>query len=193
MTCIAGLVHEGVVYIGGDSAGVADFQITRRADAKVFRKGPYVFGFTDSFRMGQLLHYSFKPPAPTSKELSHFEKFMVTRFMDAVRNCLREGGYAKVQDKQEEGGTFLVGAYARLFNIGSDYQVGEALDRYDAVGAGEDIAKGALYALRAHAMPPEMKLRVALEASERWCSAVCSPFNVVSTTPPRVRKKKSPG
>ena len=35
MTCIVGLVHEGVVYIGGDSAGVGGLSLTVRADEKV--------------------------------------------------------------------------------------------------------------------------------------------------------------
>ena len=62
MTCIVGLVHEGVVYIGGDSAGVARLSLTVRADEKVFRNSDFLMGFTTSFRMGQLLRYSLKPP-----------------------------------------------------------------------------------------------------------------------------------
>ena len=39
MTCIVGLIDEGKVYIGGDSAGAADDLITVRADEKVFVRG----------------------------------------------------------------------------------------------------------------------------------------------------------
>ena len=60
MTCIVGLVHEGVVYIGGDSAGVGGMSLTVRADEKVFQNGEFLMGFTTSFRMGQLLRYSLK-------------------------------------------------------------------------------------------------------------------------------------
>jgi hypothetical protein len=52
VTAIVGLVHEGTVYIGGDSAGVSGYSMTVRADAKVFTVGPYLLGFTTSFRMG---------------------------------------------------------------------------------------------------------------------------------------------
>ena len=39
MTCIAGLVDSnGDIYIGGDSAGVAGYDLTIRADEKVFKK-----------------------------------------------------------------------------------------------------------------------------------------------------------
>lgn len=64
MTCIVGLKHKDKVYIGGDSLGAnTAFQKTVRADEKVFQKDDMIFGFTSSFRMGQILRYSFFPPA----------------------------------------------------------------------------------------------------------------------------------
>ena len=52
MTCIVGLVENGKVYIGGDSAGVAGLDVRMRSDEKVFTKGNMIFGYTSSFRMG---------------------------------------------------------------------------------------------------------------------------------------------
>ena len=52
------------MYIGGDRAGVAGLSLTVRADEKVFQNGEFLMGFTTSFRMGQLLRYSLKPPPP---------------------------------------------------------------------------------------------------------------------------------
>lgn len=46
MTCIAALIHEGHVYMAGDSAGVAGYAVTNRADAKVFNVGEFIIGFT---------------------------------------------------------------------------------------------------------------------------------------------------
>jgi ATP-dependent protease HslVU (ClpYQ) peptidase subunit len=62
MTCIVGMVENGKVYIGGDSAGVSGFDYHIREDQKVFQNGDMIFGFTSSFRMGQLLQYSLKIP-----------------------------------------------------------------------------------------------------------------------------------
>ena len=50
MTCIVGVAHKGAVYIGGDSAAVAGWALTCRADHKVFKNGDFVMGFTTSFR-----------------------------------------------------------------------------------------------------------------------------------------------
>jgi hypothetical protein len=57
VTCIVGFTDGNEVSIGGDSAGVGGWDLTVRADEKVFVLGEFVFGCTTSFRMGQLLRY----------------------------------------------------------------------------------------------------------------------------------------
>jgi len=181
MTCIAGLVHYGNVYLGGDSAGCASWNLTVRADPKVFVNGSYVMGFTTSFRLGQLLRYAFTPPEP---EVADLHKFMCTSFTDALRQCLTDGGWAQKSKEREEGGTFLVGTHGRLFFVGDDYQVGEPADPYAAVGCGADIALGALHATQGAAMAPEERLAAALSAAERFSNGVRGPFAYVSTAVP---------
>lgn len=175
MTAIAGLVHGKRVYIGGDSAGVAGWSLTVRADSKVFVNGPYAMGFTSSFRMGQLLRYSFKAPAPKG-ELS---KFMATKFVDAVRETLKSGGWLKKDADRDEGGTFLVGVSGRLFMIADDFQVGEAVDGFAAVGCGHELALGALHATADLELPPKKRLRLALQAAERYSAGVRGPFTTL--------------
>lgn len=179
MTCIVGVVDKGSVYIGGDSAGVAGWDLVIRRDAKVFRNGPFLFGFTSSFRMGQLLRYAFTPPEhPADMDV---DRYLSTAFVDAVRECLKAGGYAKKDNEKEEGGVFLLGYRGRLLHIGSDYQVGEAFDGYDACGCGDSVARGALFA--GARLRPEMRLRTALLAAERWNNGVRGPFIVERLEP----------
>lgn len=177
MTCIAGLVHDGKAYIGADSAGVSGWDLTLRSDAKVFRNGPYVIGITTSFRMGDLLHYAFKPPSPPAADWG-LRRFMVTEFVDAVRDCLKAGGFAQKDKEKEEGGSFLVGVKGHLFEIGSDYQVGEPLDGISAVGCGARLALGALWVLRESPDLPYDRLMMALDAAERFSNGVRAPFVV---------------
>ena len=63
-------------------------------------------GFTTSFRMGQLLRYSLKPPRRHPDD--EINQFMVVTFTNAVRECLKAGGYASKKDDVESAGTFLV-------------------------------------------------------------------------------------
>lgn len=172
MTAIVGLVHKGGVYIGGDSAGVSGLDLTVRADTKVFHNGPYLFGFTTSFRMGQLIHHALTPPKPKGA----LERFMSTAFIDAVRSCLKDGGWARRENEREEGGTFLVGVRGRLFVVHSDYQVGQAADGYAAAGCGDQVALGALYATADSGMKPRKRIKIALQAAERFSAGVRAPF-----------------
>jgi hypothetical protein len=176
VTAIVGLVDNGRVLLGGDSAGVNSHQLTVRRDTKTFTNGPFVFGFTDSFRMGQILRYAFTPPAPPADV--DLDAFMCTTFIDGVRQALLDGRWARVDQAQVQGGVFLVGVAGRLFRVDGDFQVGEPLDGYDAVGCGEDFALGALHATAGAGMPAGMRVLTALKAAERHCAGVRGPFTL---------------
>ena len=181
MTCIVGLVHEGTVFIGGDSAGVAGLSLVVRADEKVFRNGDFLMGFTTSFRMGQLLRYNLYPPRRHPDDDIH--QYMVVDFVNAVRGCLKAGGYASKEDEVESGGTFLVGYAGHLFTVNSDYQVGIPEDGFAAVGSGQDIALGALFATQGQATPRDRVL-TALRSAERFNAGVRGPFHILPETDP---------
>lgn len=183
MTCIVGLVHDGAVLIGADSAGVNSdsLRIHARTDRKVFKTGKFVMGFAGSYRMGQLLAYSLSPPRIGEDE--DVMKFMVTSFIASVRQCLKDGGHAsRANDEEQTGGLFLVGFKGRLFRIDHDYQVGELIDGYVAIGCGEAYALGALYAADAD-LAPEARVQKALEAATHFSAGVRPPFHIETLSP----------
>lgn len=188
MTCVAAVVKDGVVYMGADSAGAnSSFSLSVRADTKVFRSNftgvQFVFGFTTSFRMGQLLRY--KLDLPERADHTTLDKYMATIFVDRVRKTLKEGGFASKDNEVERGGTFLVGTEGRLFTVGDDYQVAEHVDPMAACGCGEDLALGSLFTTRFTDPPssiadkPIEAIVMALRAAERWSAGVRGPFHVV--------------
>ncbi len=175
MTCIVGCVESGKVIIGGDSAGVdGSYNLSVRSDVKVFRNGPMIMGFTSSFRMGQLLRYAFQPPQRHPD--TDVYQYMVTTFVDAVRDCLKRGGYARQDAGEESGGFFLVGYAGRLFEIQSDYEVAEVSDGFMAVGCGAPIALGAMYATMGR--PGRERITTALCAAERLSAGVRGPYTI---------------
>jgi hypothetical protein len=178
MTAIVGITKDDKVWMGGDSAGVAGLSITVRKDPKVFKNGELIFGFTSSFRMGQLLQYSFTPPEHP-KNIG-IDRYMNTIFINAIRKCFKNGGYATVSETNESGGTFLVGYRGRLFNIADDFQVGIPARNYDAVGCGYDLCLGSLYTTEKLDMEPRERIRVALSAAEMFNGGVRRPFNILS-------------
>ena len=179
MTCIVGLVEGNKVYIGGDSASVCG-QLTRvSAVPKVFRNGPFVIGYTSSWRMGQILEHHLQIGSgklPRAGDSLH--EFMVSIFVERVRELFKSFGYAKLENNEETAGEFLVGCYGHLYHIGSDYQVNETVNGMDVCGSGEQYALGALYATKDSALTPYQRIDIALEAAAEFSTTVRPPFTV---------------
>ena len=174
MTCIAGFVNKNDVWIGGDSAGVSGYNSRIRKDTKVFKvNGRFLIGYTSSFRMGQLLRFGFSPPEQKAKMPDY--EYMCTAFIDAVRKRLKDGGYLKIKDNEEEGGAFLVGYKGRLYCVEGDLQVGECIDGYDSVGCGDRYALGSLF-MTQNLDNPEQRILQALKTAEYFSAGVRGPF-----------------
>ena len=179
MTCIIGLVHDGKVWLGGDSAGTdSNYSQTIRADQKVFQSGPFLMGFCGSFRMGQLLHYTLRVPEQRSDQGD--EEFMCTTFIEHVRECLRYGGFTYIDKNVESGGNFLVGYRGSLYEIEEDFQVGRPTKDFLAIGCAEDFAMGAMNILMdSEEINPKTILRTALKTAEEFSAGVAGPFVIM--------------
>lgn len=184
MTCIVALRDRGTIYMGCDSAGVGGYSRMNRVDPKIYRVGEMLIGFTTSFRMGQLLGHSLTLPRHHADVPP--ETFMTTTFINAVRDCLKAGGWAEKEKEQERGGTFLAAYRGRIFEIEGDYQVGERVEPYSAVGCGFDLALGSLYTSakfneavgEKSALHGKERVRLALEATAAFSAAVHGPFRI---------------
>ena len=177
VTCIVGLAHEGNVWIGADSAAASGWKVRVTSVPKVFARGPFIIGYTVSFRMGQLLQFHLDVQ-PQDGEASNLE-YIVKRFIAAVRGCLKEGGYTTIDNNKEEGGGFLVGYRGHVYSVGDEFQVTEASDGFDACGCGGNYALGAIVAL--DDLEPEARVRRALGIAAYFSGGVCGPFTVLSS------------
>ena len=175
MTCIIGLVSKGKVYMGGDSAGASGWTVRPVQSPKVFKVGPFIIGYTTSFRMGEILQYHLSVQAQDGKS-DH--EYMVQQFAEAVRVALKEHGFAKVENNVEGGGTFLVGYHGHLYSVGDDFQMTEHSDGYDACGCGKSFALGAMKALGE--LEPKARIRQALKIAAYFSGGVLPPFHILS-------------
>jgi len=172
-TCIVGLEYDKGIYIGGDSAGVSGLDVSIRTDPKVFKNGPFIMGFTTSFRMGQLLMYKFEPPKRDPKKTDH--EFMVTDFIDAVKKCFIDNDFGSKENN--DYGSFLVGYRGKLYIIYEDLQVGENECGYASVGCGESYALGSLFSTPK--LSPRKRIEMALNAAAEFSGGVSPPFNII--------------
>lgn len=183
MTCIIGLEHDGKVYIGGDSQSSGGWDKGIAVSPKVFRRGDFLIGYTDSWRMGQILQYHLSVRPPLEGETD--DAYMVIAFIEAVRDCLRQYGYMRIDSNTETGGQFLVGYKAKLYRIDADFQVLRFAEDMSAVGCGAAYALGALMALTrsiftvGKPFDPVEVIGTALSVAQRFSNGVGDPFTIL--------------
>lgn len=174
MTCIAALVHEGRVYMGADSAASSGDIYHLCTFPKTFALGPFVLGFTWSFRMGQVLRYSFKPPTYEGEDLT---EYMVSRFVSEWRSCTKKAGaISKDTNGMDAGGELLVGFRGALFVVQSDFSVLQRLRPYAAIGSGQPWAEASLFTTADMQLDPRVRIRFALLAAQAHSVSVKEPF-----------------
>lgn len=184
MTCIVGLVHNGITYIGGDSLGSNGWSKTVRDDKKVFKlsdTGSAIIGYTSSYRMGQLLMYA-ENLIDKRDEPNIDHKYLVTKFIPNVIKLFEDGGYSKTESGEKIGGSFLLGYKDTLYTIEDDYQVGISSDQYDAIGSGAAYALGSLKTTEDSGLTPEQRIHLALKAASKFSVGVAPPYYILNTS-----------
>lgn len=177
MTIIIGLEHGGKVYMGGDS-GASDGYVSSVVSApKVFKNGPFLIGFTTSFRMGQLLQYG-DLEFSSLPDKNNVNRFLTNDFVDRLRQMWTDRGWmGEDEEKREKSGLFLLGFMGCLYRVDLDFQVGRNLQGYDAIGSADQVALGAMYGTR-KTSKPDVRIRAVLEACGHVNAHVRPPYYV---------------
>lgn len=186
MTCLIGVEHEGVVYMGADSITLNGWSKDVIAQRKIFKRGNLMFAFGGNPRMAQIIQYlAHLPPhlAPVSPTLQDDEEQLVMHVIEPIRKALKEYGYTSTDNGQEQGASFLVGFNGKIWEVHNAFQVCRSSRKMCAMGVGGDHALGALWATLSQfetwtetAITEAMKH--ALATAGVLCSGVAGPFVV---------------
>lgn len=181
MTVLVGIPHNGVTWIGADSATNTGPFVRTTCESKVWRQGEFVFAGTGSVRESQLVTYRVTLPALV--EGADVLRYLVVDFADAVRQARKDGGYDEKEPRGQEAGPVLMIGYAgRLFLMYSDYAIEEHVD-FAVHGCGREFAHGSLHTTSAAGWKgPKRRIEAALAAA---CSAspYCQPpFTILRTS-----------
>jgi ATP-dependent protease HslVU (ClpYQ) peptidase subunit len=167
MTCIAGIASNGKAVIGGDSAGTNSHgELQLRRDSKVFRCGKHLLiGLSGDPVASQKIRFA----DILESWVSDAEKTMVKVVVPAFEYHLKGLKF-----------DMLVGIGGRLFHVYDNFQLTEEQASYDAAGSGSQVARGSLYSTdhEPH-VSPEVRIKLALQAAERFCSGVRGPFTIL--------------
>lgn len=177
MTVIVGIKQEGKVYIGGDTQASNGWDKAYRTDSKVFIARGIAYGFTSSYRMGQILKYHSEDVlSPTRTEDTH--GYVVKHLVPMWRRILQENGYMKTESGREDSGTFIVGIDGELFAVYDDMQVASTEKDYMSCGCGSSYALGALYNINPFSSPKE-RISKAIETACEFSSGCGGAINTV--------------
>jgi ATP-dependent protease HslVU (ClpYQ) peptidase subunit len=105
--------------------------------------------------------------------------YLVTDFVDSVRDCFRDNGYLTRESDVESGGSFLFGYRNNLYSMEDDFQIAKSQANFAACGCGAQVALGAMAASRTLGLTPEKRIELSLLAAEEFSAGVRGPFTIL--------------
>jgi len=121
MTVVLADTQDETLIFAADSAASNGDEIYTVDTPKVFALGSYLFGYTGSYRIGQILRHYVELPEPPEREA---ERFLVREVVPILRAAVLEQGAAGPgQDFLGEKTALLVGFRSRIWCIGTDLTV----------------------------------------------------------------------
>lgn len=179
MTCIAAIVKDGVVHMGGDSGGIDTDggAIAVFNDKKVFVRKGYLIGYSGSYAFGKLLQHTFDlPDIPNGlSSAESIEKFMNGIVMPSLRK------QSKAIDLSTDELDFdcLFGVRGHLFLVSNEFTALEPSQGFLSVGSAEHLALGSLHTTQTW-KDPIKRINAALLAAAEYSTAVLPPFTIIS-------------
>lgn len=170
MTCIVAVeTQDGRCLVGTDSFVGTDTSYGVIDRPKLHTSGCVTMAFAGSIRVPQIIAAHVKFPAKVPDDPSA----MVHGFADKIREALNDHG-AKQDDTDAMNLLICVGG--RLYTIYGDFAVLRLSCGYQALGAGETFALGALHAMSKRKRASKAGVLAALKAAEAHSPYVRGPF-----------------
>lgn len=180
MTCIVGIKTKTNVYIGGDTLGSNGFTGGSYVKSKVFKKGKFLFGGCGSYRILQLLEFELTIPKIYVDEKT--DDYLYSRFVDAVRSCIKSGGALKLKDGVEEMANcaFLFAYDNRLFTMQGNFSILESTNDYSVTGSGSYHAEASLYSTQDVIKDPIKRIKKAIICASNYVLSVNDKIDIIS-------------
>lgn len=172
MTTIAGICKNGNVTLGADSQVTSDStSYNSLLMEKITKNNGYLIAGSGDSAPCDILQHIFVPPVPTVAERKNLYKFMITKFVPAMKDCLEENDYKPDSSDKESGFSMLIAFDGELFDISDDFSVLVSEDGIYGVGSGSKWAMGALHA--------GATMQEALEVAAKKDIYTSGPFQIV--------------
>ena len=145
MTTILAVQGDGWAVLGHDSRVStvnSNGRVYTMQENKIQENGEYLIGTAGDLRILNIIAYAFKPPAPP-KANTLLDKFMVSVFIPALRQCLEEHGIP-LKDNGS-GADILVAVRGRVYEIGESFEWCTDKSGIYGIGSGAQFGLGSLF------------------------------------------------
>ena len=165
VTCIAALINNGTVWMGGDGQATYGGRRMLSKELKVFTRHGFLYGVAGTPRIIQILKYSFNPPEHPAR-LDALE-YICERWIKEFRVCIEAGGYLHKENGRERAFLeLLIGYQGRLFHMDGNFSIWEQENGINVAGSGAEYALGSLFTtLPVPEMKPEDKIVLAIQSA----------------------------
>ena len=170
MSCVVGIVDQGKIWMGADSAMTERETVLHTKESKVFKFGRrMIIGCAGTLRDIQAIKYTMRPPNHPKRKSDR--EYLVTYLIPTIINVLVVNGIIRGDDPIETNNQFIIGYRGNLYVTDSVFSIDD-VGKYGAIGAGEQFALGSLMNSKGN---PESRIRRALKTACR-CYSVRPPF-----------------
>lgn len=186
MTAICGLIHDGVVYLGGDRGTTNGGSVIPNARPKVWRDGEFVFGTAGSSSFRYLVERCGAPRLDADTDVYGV---LMGDWLPRLRALCESYGQTGETGGEPPhvaalDGQVLIGSRGKLYEFGGyGLTLIECSSPMAATGSGGDLTLGALHAW-ASVLPapwqPETAIHIALSAAAKFNAYCREPFDIVS-------------
>jgi ATP-dependent protease HslVU (ClpYQ) peptidase subunit len=147
MTTIVAVVKNGNVTMGADSQVTDGSRPHKHPQMeKISKNNGWLVAGSGDAQPCDILQHVFIPPIPNAKERENLYKFMIIKFVPAMKEALEACGWKEDANDKDSGFNMLFAYNGEVFDIGNDFSVLLNSDGIYGVGSGSPIAIGALYA-----------------------------------------------
>jgi ATP-dependent protease HslVU (ClpYQ) peptidase subunit len=164
MTTLIAVQHEDWCIIAGDSQ-TTSYHLSADCSpmGKIAQNGKYLVAAAGLVRGMNLIQHAFIPPKPVK---SNLDKFMVTKFLPALRRSFITSGYDMKDDGDvaQHDNEFLVAVNGTVYLIDEAYGIERTSNKIYVTGSGMELALGAADAL---GLQQEDDWQIAIEIVER--------------------------
>jgi ATP-dependent protease HslVU (ClpYQ) peptidase subunit len=171
-TCIVGIAHKGVVWMGCDSMASTDYHKARMRAPKIFRVGDMLVGVCGSLRARDVVETVALPSRAESE--TNDRDYLVRSYIPALRTAMKDAGVLSTDDGVDDfNGGMLVGYRGRVYQVFADFALMEHAEW--ATGSGGEYALGSLFSTSGD---PAKRIKTALQAACEFSPSCGPPFVV---------------